>query len=484
MKFFHKKNVLEGSKEIAATMEPDGEALGLKQSDWKRITRFFTHNITLIVSGILLLLVGSTAIALLVYTWDNQQFARGVVISGLEMGDLTQEEAKETLEGKVNAWLTQSIQLESDGETITSPLESLGASVEIDSILNEAYAVGRSGSIFDKAKNKYDAAKNGAQFDLVPSWDDQTLTESLTTQLSQFNTAPVDASFTLNKENLMDIQSEQTGRSVELDPLISDIKKTAIFNDPGQLKVTFKEEKPSLTAAQLEGEKIDGLVASYTTWFDPNLVERSENVRIAGRALDGALIKPGETLSFNGIVGERTLSKGYKDAYIIVNGEFVPGLAGGICQVSSTLYNVGLLANLSIAQRSNHSLAISYAPLGQDATVAYPNLDLKMNNDTGGYLLIRTQANRNSLVINFYGKTKAGQQVFITNRTESVIPAPVQTVKDETLAPGEEKVKQAGQPGYVVTSTRTVKQDGVTVKTESLGKSTYEPLPKIVAVGP
>ncbi|MDP4125545.1 MAG: VanW family protein [Bacillota bacterium] len=281
----------------------------------------------------------------------------------------------------------------------------------------------------------------------------------------------------------MSIQSEHVGFVYNPETITSQIKEIDIYKPPSEIKVEFKEQVPQLTSKVLDDQKVTGLLASYTTHFDPSQTARSENVRIAAKALDKSIIKPGDILSFNNIVGERTVEGGYKDAYIIVNGQFVPGLAGGICQVSSTLYNTGLLANLPVTQRSNHDLAITYVPLGQDATVAYPDLDLKFNNNTGGYLLIRTRTSANSITIELYGKVKPGQEVSISNTTESVLPVEEQRHVDETMAHGAAIVKQHGQPGYIVNSTRTVKLNGKVVSTEPLQKSVYKALPTIIAVG-
>ena len=128
-------------------------------------------------------------------------------------------------------------------------------------------------------------------------------------------------------------------------------------------------------------------------------------------------------------------------------------------------------------------MAITYVPLGQDATVAYPDLDLKFNNNSGGYLLVRTKTNANTLTIELYGKVKPGQEVTIANTIESIIPAPEQRLVDETKAHGASVLKQRGQPGYVVKSIRTVKMNGVIVGTEQLRQSRYQPLPKIFMVG-
>lgn len=439
--------------------------------------------ITKIVLFTLLGIIITSAISLKIYTWDNHTIIKGVVISGIEVGDLTKDQARERINEDVKKWLTRSVKLDISGEVIELSLEKLEPLVDIELPLNEAYDIGRKGSIFNKTKSKINASY-GVHFDLVPNWDDKKLSETVTPYLAKYIKAPINASFRINEQNVMEIQSEQPGQSIEIEPLVTQIKKTTIFQDPGYIKVNFKEEKPLVIAADLETEKINGLVASYISKFDASLLERSENIRIAAKALDGALIKPGEAISFNGIVGERISEKGYQEAYIIVNGEFVPGLGGGICQVSSTLYNAGLLANLGIEERINHELAITYVPLGQDATVAYPVLDLKLNNDTGGYLLIRTKVIQNSLTIELYGKVKPGQEVIISNKIESVIPPDEQTIQDGSIVHGEQVVKQQGQPGYVASAYRTVKLDGIIIKTEDLGKSNYKPIPKIIAVGP
>lgn len=147
-------------------------------------------------------------------------------------------------------------------------------------------------------------------------------------------------------------------------------------------------------------------MAQYTTYFDTRLINRTENIRLAAKALDGKILAPGERFSFNQSVGERTAQAGYKEALIIEGDSFTPGLGGGVCQVSSTLYNAVILAHLEIIERHPHSLPISYVPPGQDATVAYPELDFKFKNNTKAYILIRSSVEGNSLTFKLYKKTK------------------------------------------------------------------------------
>ncbi|EHQ92369.1 VanW family protein [Desulfosporosinus youngiae] len=444
--------------------------------NFKKIKKYYIH------LAIIFSLIVFAGLSALVYTWDNQLITNGVTISGVNIGNMTQDQAKETMDKEIQRLMDQTLKLSIDQHSPDFRLGDLGLLVSADSALNDAYDISRNGSILNKIINKISATK-GIDLSLSHDWNDETLLQELNKNLESLNNPAVDASFKISPQNTMIITKEQIGQVVDVEDLMTQIKGIDIYDPPSEIQGHYKDQFPQVTAAQLEDQKITGLLASYTTRFDPTQTARSGNVRLAANALDKAVIKPGDTLSFNKIVGERTVEAGYKDAYVIVNGQFVPGLAGGICQVSSTLYNTGLLANLPVTQRSNHDLAISYVPLGQDATVAFPDLDLKFLNNTEGYLLLRSKVSNNSVTIELYGKVVPGQEVSISNTTESVIPFEVKNLVDETLAHGESIVKQEGQPGYLVKSSRIVKMNGTVVKTEPLKQSRYIPLPKIVAVG-
>ena len=138
----------------------------------------------------------------------------------------------------------------------------------------------------------------------------------------------------------------------------------------------------SVTTAAAQAMGITGTVGSYETFYggDPN---RIHNVQLVAHLVDNKLIAPGATFSFNGTTGERSAEKGFLEAPVIVNGELQTGLGGGVCQVSTTVFNAAYEAGLRITARTNHSLYISHYPLGRDATVNYPDIDLKFVNDTG-----------------------------------------------------------------------------------------------------
>ncbi|AGA70551.1 putative vancomycin resistance protein [Desulfitobacterium dichloroeliminans LMG P-21439] len=418
----------------------------------------------------------------LYYAQKDRPFTEGTSIAGVDIGKLTQEQAHEKITAELETWLAQPLKFQIDEKTAELPLKDLDPRVEVDALIAEAYAQSQPGSLFARIQKAN--ATHDAPLDLGLHWDEQKLADTLKNSLASFEKAPVDASFTVNDRNQMDIQAEQMGQTVDTVALLTQIKEIQMLQELTPLKVDRVEVKPTVTAAELEAKKIDGLIASYTTWFDPGNIERSANVRLAAESLDGALIEPGGIISFNKIVGERTGDKGYQDALIIVNGEFVPGLGGGICQVSSTLYNAGVLANLKIEERTNHGLAVAYVPLGRDATVVYGAIDLKLKNDTDRYMLLRSKLSGGSVTIEFYGKATPGQEIIITNQVEQVIPFETQITQDNSLAPGTEIVKQNGQNGYVASASRIIKINGEVVETQALGRSTYISLAKIIVKGP
>ena len=147
---------------------------------------------------------------------------------------------------------------------------------------------------------------------------------------------------------------------------------------------------------------IESVVSSYTTTYG-GTPGRLNNVQLVAKLIDGTLIAPGGTFSFNDTTGERTAAKGFQEAPVIINGELQNGLGGGICQVSTTVFNAAFDGGLPITARTNHALYISHYPLGRDATVNYPDIDLRFSNDTDHWLLLRTFVGAGSLTVNLYG---------------------------------------------------------------------------------
>jgi vancomycin resistance protein YoaR len=228
---------------------------------------------------------------------------------------------------------------------------------------------------------------------------------------------------------------------------------------------------------------ITGTVGSYQTIYggDPN---RIHNVQLVARLIDGKLIAPGSTFSFNAATGERSAAKGFLEAPVIIDGEVQTGLGGGVCQVSTTVFNAAYEAGLPITARTNHALYISHYPLGRDATVDYPDVDMKFVNDTGHWLWLRTYVGSDSLSVVLYGTPVHRRVESIAAPLRVVAPPPVQKTVDATLKPGEVVVDDYGMPAQTTSVERKVYDSSGKLLSDQTWYSSYRSQPKIVRVGP
>jgi vancomycin resistance protein YoaR len=228
---------------------------------------------------------------------------------------------------------------------------------------------------------------------------------------------------------------------------------------------------------------ITGTVGAYETFYG-GIPNRIHNVQLVAHLVDHKFIAPGETFSFNDTTGERSAAKGFLEAPVIVNGELQTGLGGGVCQVSTTVFNAAYEAGLPITTRTNHALYISHYPLGRDATVDYPGIDLKFVNDTKHWILLRTWVGSSSLTVVLYGTPQNRRVESTTAPLRYVAAPPVQKTVDATLKPGEVVVDSAGVPAQATSVSRKVYDANDNLLSEATWYSSYRSEPKIMRVGP
>ncbi|MCW5943984.1 MAG: VanW family protein [Fimbriimonadaceae bacterium] len=227
-------------------------------------------------------------------------------------------------------------------------------------------------------------------------------------------------------------------------------------------------------------DAIKEVVTEFSTKF-PRNPPRTSNIKLASEILSGAVLMPGDTFSFNERVGRRTIARGFKVAGVYVNGRHDTGVGGGICQVSTTLYNAALFANLKILRRSNHSMPVAYVPVGRDATVDYGSLDLQFKNTLETPVAIAMQYEPGKLTARILGTKDPSLEVAIESSGRSSWARPEKVVHDASLPPGKTRVVEKGSGGHAVTTFRVVKKDGKVVVREPLGTSRYPGGPRIVA---
>lgn len=230
-------------------------------------------------------------------------------------------------------------------------------------------------------------------------------------------------------------------------------------------------------------KSIHEVVSEFSTRFSAGNRPRSENIRLASEKIDGVILLPGEKFSFNGTVGRRTKQAGFQEAGVYINGRHDTGIGGGICQVSTTLYNAALYANMAIKRRSNHSMPVPYVPVGRDATVDYGNLDFIFQNSYDHPIAINSQYRPGRLTFRILGTKIPGLRVRLEQGEHRSFPAPEQRVTDPSLPAGKTRVVEWGSAGHSVQTFRVVIQDGKVVKRQSLGRSYYGASKRVIAVG-
>jgi vancomycin resistance protein YoaR len=248
-----------------------------------------------------------------------------------------------------------------------------------------------------------------------------------------------------------------------------------------QLPVQEAPAKISTEAAR--AMHIRARVSGYTTYFG-GVPNRIHNVELVSHLVDQKLIAPDATFSFNKTTGDRNAAKGFLVAPVIVNGELTTGLGGGVCQVSTTVFNAAFEAGLKITERTNHALYISHYPQGRDATVNYPDVDLQFVNDTGNWLLLRTFVSSSSLTVGLYGTPVDRKVTSTTTPLVSHGVAPLKKTIDPSLEPGEKIVDDPGLPAMSTSVTRDVYAPGGKLLYHDTWYSSYRALPKLVRIGP
>lgn len=296
---------------------------------------------------------------------------------------------------------------------------------------------------------------------------------------SEIHTEPQDAYFELDPYK---IYPDVDGVDLQIS---LDEARNKITGNEERYEFDLKITKAQKTIKDLGTEAFPYVVSSFSTRYDASNTNRSTNLRIAAEKINGTVLLPGEVFSYNKTVGKRTVEEGYKDAKIYADGGVVDGLAGGICQISSTLYNAVLLANLEIVERRNHSFTTSYVAAGRDATVVWGTIDFQFKNSRTYPIKIEASVKNGIAEFKIHGMQEQQEyEINILPRTTASIPYATTYVDDPMLAPGQQVISQAGHLGYKVTTTLVKKLNGVEVSREILSNDTYQPMKAIIRRGP
>ncbi len=427
----------------------------------------------------MLLVPGVVGIAAMLLS--EQTVYAGVRLAGLDMGGRSRQQVEWLASGWQKDYQQRNLLLAHEGEKVAISAAELDLKLDTGRAAETVWLVGRHGSLWERLSEIYQAQVYGAEFWPELSYRQDKMDALLDYWSNRLDKPAKNAYLSVAAGGLV---SDERGFRVNRESLRRQILQAFSRGDVQELEIPTEEVRPEVTQEELAKAGTLHLWGSFVTRFNPKDSNRSTNVALAAKAIDGVLLKPGGEFSFNKAVGPRVVERGFREAPEIVDGELVPGVGGGICQVSSTLYNAALLSGLAIQERTNHAKPLSYVQMGRDATVVYGELDFRFVNDSDSPLLVRSEVIGDRLYVGFFGKMPLQKEFeLVSLDQERVDPNTVEKF-DRTLAPGEVKIEKQGDSGWRIRTVRLVKEKGKPVMSEDLGRDFYWPDDKVVKFGP
>lgn len=436
-----------------------------------------------IVFGMLVLFIicSFTIIVMTVKKYENLIYP-GVYIGRVYVGGLSKVEAENKLSNELtNIIRNNEISIKVEEFYLETNYKELGISINCNKEVDNAFAYGKNLSFLNKHKVIY--FPKAIHFQPKLTLCEDRFKKVIKGIDEKVKISAVDAKIMRVNETFK-ITPEVIGKKLNAPLLIKDIEEKVNENlqIPIIVQAHIDEEIPKVSEAELKS--IDTKISSYKTTFNTSTLARCKNIKIASETINGTLLMPGDIFSFNKIVGKTTTEKGYENAKVIVGGEFVEDIGGGVCQVSTTLYNAVIRSDLTVIERRNHSLPISYVPLGQDAMIFYGYSDLKFANDTDFPIFIEGNVNNNSVSFNIYSNSDlTGKNYNIESKIINTVKPETKVIYDEELEPGETIVEKEGKPSYIVEVYKTTYISNLPLKTELISTSRYKGINKVLRIG-
>lgn len=452
-------------------------------------------SIILLLFAVLLLLAFSV---FTIYNTTNTNIANGVFINGVDVSGLSKDSATDTINTFIQEHSSDEIILTHNDYETSISLAQISSSFNVESAINEAYNINKSSNVLENSFTAIKLFFMPADIDLSYSCDDNQLTKYLEEISPNLPDTVVESSYYIEDNTLIItkgktgnivnvaqmkdyikkqidslnfkgkklniITTSKSPAAIDIELIYNEIHKEAkdayFTKDPYALypsengvdfSISLADAKalldqqqdeyhiplkilyPNVTTDKLGDEAFPNELSSFSTKYSSN-ANRTTNLILATNKINGTIVMPGETFSYNKTVGERTISAGYKEAAIYVNGETVDGVGGGICQIATTLYEAALYANLEIVERSNHQFVPSYIGAGLDATVVYGLTDFKFKNNRNYPIKIIASVGGGSVYFQIKGLSTTDDYDVQISATSSKTATSINAVTYKTLS--------------------------------------------------
>lgn len=405
-------------------------------------------------------------------------FYPGIAVNGIDIGGMTMEQAISSL-GEEDTRAHEEFALTiAYGETrwrITS--QEVLLAFDTQDVLDRAYALGRRGGLRERYQAIQNLAHSGSSFTTSMGYDKEKvreLTDIVATRLTKEATNAKLYAFEVSARTFT-FTSEAAGYRADADALYRDVIAALDAGDYDEvIKPNVESVAPVLTKDMLVS--MFGRISSYSTDTTTNK-NRNANITLSAEAINGSVVMPGETLSFNDSTGERTSAKGYREAGAISGGVLIDATGGGVCQTSSTLFNAVVRADLEIVDRTEHSWPSSYVPKGEDAAVDWPRLDFKFKNTQDTPVFIVAWYGDQKVTVEVYGRLlDPGVTIDLhSDLIRTLKPSDeIAYVQDTSLSSGTSKAGRKKRTGYVVDTFKVYYKDGVETSRTKIWRTTYK----------
>ncbi|MEK5025645.1 VanW family protein [Paenibacillus sp. FSL M7-1046] len=436
-----------------------------------------------------LILAGSLFTGALHLYGSQKTIPKDTYLAGWNIGGMDIGEVRNGLNTRLEALEAVPLILKAEGNTeLTLTLKQAGMTYEAEHFLRGLKEL-TEGRLLDRVRARRSFPRSwsfGAHLEisqlqnsLSPAWERESFG------------IPVDATRRITEDDRVVYTPEKTSYEVDWHGLELALRAalptrlSTVDSLQGKgitLEVPLAVQEPAVTLRALKDQGIERKITQFSTSLGTSGPGRSFNVEAAAKAVNGTMLPPGAVFDYGKAIEKAQVEYGFREAPVIVNGKLQPGTGGGICQVSSTLYNAALRSGLEIVERRNHSLPVSYLPKGQDATFAQGYINFRFRNNTGKYLIIKAAVQGRTLTVKLFGTFPKNVSYAVHSQTVEVLPPTDKYVGDSSLPPGGTRVLQNGKTGYVVETYITRYEDGKAVEKTKLSRDVYPAQKRVIAI--
>lgn len=429
-----------------------------------------------------LLLTGQPAFA---KGTQSETINKGIYLGEIDAGGMTKEEAESAVENYIEELDQVELDLHVNDEKVTVTAGDLGLQIANPEVIDEAMDLGKSGNIVQRYKALKDLEHEPQVFELRVKPDEAVVRALVEEECTKFDVKAQNAG--LKREGgKFTVVPGKTGLKVDVDTSVDTIIDYVAGewdHETADIELAVEVDEPKGTAEELS--RVKDLLGGFTTNYSSSDANRSGNISSGAKHINGSVVYPGDEFSVYEAVSPFTEANGYHMAGAYENGMVVDSIGGGICQVSTTLYNAVLLSELEVTERSPHSMVVTYVNPSQDAAIAGTYKDLKFKNNTDAPIYIEGYTEGKNITFNIYGEESrpSNRKVRYESETIEKIDPGAKIIGDPALPAGYKKVTQGAHPGVKAQLWKIVTVDGVEESREVINKSTYSPSPKFITIG-